>query len=256
MGKLDWLAEPLTRHLDLDDPQTTLLRAQMIRRKPFLRRIYEDWYRHIVYALPSGGGPVLELGSGAGFLKDFIPELITSEVFYMPFVNTVMKGEQLPFADGSLRAVVMVDVLHHIPNARAFFSEAARCVRSGGALVMIEPWVTSWSALIYRHLHHEPFLPEAKTWEFATSGPLSGANEALPWIIFRRDLPIFQHEFPQLKVRKVEPIMPFRYLVSGGLSKRSLMPGWSYKLWDWVEAALARQNNRLGMFAIIALHHL
>lgn len=246
----------MTRSLDLDDPQTTLLRAQVIRRKPFLRRIYEDWYRLLVAALPAASGPVLELGSGAGFLHERIPGLITSEVFHLPLVDLVMKGEQLPFASQALRAVAMVDVLHHIPDARSFFREAARCVRPGGAILMIEPWITPWSALIYRHLHHEPCLPDAETWEFATSGPLSGANEALPWIIFKRDRHIFQREFPEWQMLRIEPMMPFRYLVSGGLSKRSLAPLWSYPLWQRLEMALSRQKDNLGMFAFILLRRL
>ena len=72
----------MTRGLDIDDPRTTQLRCQIIRQKVFLREIYEEWYAAIVSVLPSGEGSVLEIGSGAGFLKDVIPDLITSEVLY------------------------------------------------------------------------------------------------------------------------------------------------------------------------------
>ena len=256
MRPLDWLAEPLTRNLNLDDPQTTVLRAQVIRQKPFLQKIYKEWYQSLSYALPIVDGPVLELGSGAGFLKEQIQGLITSDVFNLPLIDLVIKGEHLPFRNRSLRAVLMVDVLHHIPNVRSFFSEAARCVRPGGAVLMIEPWVTPWSALIYRNLHHEPFLPDSEFWEFATSGPLSGANEALPWIVFQRDLSIFQVEFPEWQVAQVEPMMPFRYLLSGGFSKRCLVPLWSYSFWRGLEKILDGQKARLGMFALIILRRL
>jgi hypothetical protein len=57
------LAHPLTRGMDIDDPRTTQLRKEIIRSKPFLRSIYQEWYRDIVAALPSGNDPVLELGS-------------------------------------------------------------------------------------------------------------------------------------------------------------------------------------------------
>ena len=68
------LAHPLTRGMDIDDPRTTELRLQIVRSKRFLRKIYEEWYRDIVAALPPCDGPVLELGSGAGFLgEDSIP---------------------------------------------------------------------------------------------------------------------------------------------------------------------------------------
>ena len=78
------LAHPLTKGLDIDDPRTTHLRLQIIQQKSFLRRIYEEWYRAIVAALPAGQGDVIELGAGGGFMRDFIPNLIASELFYCP----------------------------------------------------------------------------------------------------------------------------------------------------------------------------
>ena len=91
------LAHPLTRGLDIDDPRTTHLRRQIIQEKSFLRQIYQEWYRAIVAALPSGEGAVVELGAGAGFMSDFIPNLITSEIFYCPNIRVVLDGSRLPF---------------------------------------------------------------------------------------------------------------------------------------------------------------
>jgi len=195
----------------------------------------------------------LELGSGAGFLSDFVPDLITTEIFYCPHIRMVADAQRLPFADNSLRAIVMVEVLHHIPQPRHFFSEASRCVRKGGRIIMIEPWLTRWSQWIYTHLHHEPFLPESAVWEFPSTGPLSGANGAMPWIIFERDRNQFIHEFPQWQIETIKPIMPFRYLVSGGVSLRSLMPGWSFGLWRGIETVMQPWMNNWAMFAQITL---
>ena len=249
----EWLAHPHTRNLDLDDPRTTQLRRRIIQEKSFLRRIYQEWYEAIAEALPMGKKPVLELGSGAGFLRDFVPDLVTSEVLHCPDVNVVLNGQEVPFADGALRGIAMTDVLHHIPQPRRFFAEAVRCVQIDGVIVMIEPWVTPWSHLVYAKLHHEPFEPEATEWEFTADGPLSGANGALPWVIFERDRSQFREEFPQLRVQSIRPIMPFRYLVSGGVSLRSLIPGWTYELWRGLESVLQPWMNSWAMFAIIVL---
>ena len=181
------LAHPLTRSLDIDDPRTTHLRLQIIREKIFLRKIYEEWYHAMAAVLPPGEAGVLELGAGGGFMSDFVPDLITSELFYCPNIRAVLDGSHLPFVAQSLRGIVMTDVLHHLPRPRLFFGEATRCVRPGGVVAMIEPWVSSWSRFVYSRLHHEPFQPETSSWELPTSGPLSGANDALPWIIFVRD---------------------------------------------------------------------
>jgi hypothetical protein len=206
-----WLAHPLTRGLDIDDPRTTHLRQQLIQQKSFLKQIYQEWYKAIAAVLPDAQGAALELGAGGGFMSDFVPDLITSEIFYCPNIRAVLDGSCLPFGAKSLRAIVMTNVLHHLSQPRCFFAEATRCVRSGGVVAMIEPWVTSWSRFVYTWLHHEPFEPDALSWDLPPSGPLSGANDALPWIIFARDRLKFEQEFPQWRIELIRPIMPFRY---------------------------------------------
>ncbi len=247
------LAHPATRGLDVDDPHLTGLRREIIAGKSFLRRIYQEWYQGITDSLPAGDGPILEIGSGAGFLREYIPGLIRSEIFPCPEIDAILNALTLPFADRSLRAIVMTDVLHHLPEPRIFFTEAARCVRVGGRISMIEPWVSSWSRRIYQHLHSEPFLPEAREWSFPSTGPLSGANGALPWILFERDRAQFEGEFPQWAVRTIRPQMPFRYLVSGGVSMRSLMPGAAFGLWRGLENLLHPWMKHLAMFAFVVL---
>lgn len=247
------LAHPLTRGLEIDSPRCTELRWSIIQQKSFLRQIYEEWYSAISALLPLHEEPVLELGSGGGFLSDYVPELITSEVLYCQHVGVVLDGSHLPFVNESLGGIVMTDVLHHLPQARGFLTEAKRCVRPGGLVIMIEPWVTPWSRLVYSRLHHEPFRPDASEWSFPSKGPLSGANGALPWIIFERDRAQFEKEFPELQIRTIKLFMPFRYLLSGGVSLRSLMPGWSFSLWRNVENLLQPWMKSLAMFALIVL---
>jgi hypothetical protein len=118
---------------------------------------------------------------------------------------------------------------------------------------MIEPWVSTWSRLIYTHLHHEPFDPDAKDWSFPSTGPLSGANVALPWMVFVRDRPKFNREFPEFEIRAVRPFMPFRYLVSGGVSMRQLMPECTFRLWRKLESPICAWPRRWCMFALIHL---
>ena len=118
---------------------------------------------------------------------------------------------------------------------------------------MIEPWVTAWSRFVYQHLHHEPFCPEAEDWSFESTGSLSGANVAIPWIVFERDRRKFESEFPELVIEKIRPFLPFRYLVSGGISMRTLMPVFTHSAWAGLEAMLQPYMSRLAMFAFISL---
>jgi len=248
-----WLAHPLTAGLRLDDPATTALRKQVISTKPFLRAIYDEWYSILAAEMPPGEGAVLELGSGAGYCDRYISRLITSEVFYCPTVQLAVDAQHIPFRDGSLRAIVFTNVAHHVPDLARFFGEASRCLRQGGKVLMIEPWVTPWSRFVYQHLHHEPFCPEARDWSFPASGPLSSANGAIPWIVFRRDRHKFESEFPQLVIEQIRPFLPFRYLLSGGVAMRSLMPGFTHSWWWRLERMLEPCMSSLAMFAFIAL---
>ena len=51
-------------------------------------------------------------------------------------------------------------------------------------------------------------------------------------------------------------MMPFRYLVSGGVSMRNLMPGFTTPLWKLVEQTCEPQMKRLAMFSLISLRRL
>jgi hypothetical protein len=73
--------------IDLDSPETTSQRRDLVRNHPYLRALYDYWYSSICEALPSQPGQVLELGSGGGFLSEYIPDLITSDVFPVPGVD-------------------------------------------------------------------------------------------------------------------------------------------------------------------------
>jgi SAM-dependent methyltransferase len=246
------LAHPLTKGMDVDDPRTTFLRREIIEKKHFLNRIYCEWYARLASSLPSDSR-FLELGSAAGFLKKFVPNLITSEVFATPGVDKIVDARNLPFENNELDGIVMTDVLHHITDVVRFFREATRCIRVGGQVLMIEPWNTSWSSWVYQRLHSEPFEPEGG-WAIPEAGPLSGANGALPWILFDRDRKRFESEFPEWRIEAIELLMPFSYLLSGGVSLRSLVPGWIYRPIRWVESRFNQQ--RWAMFALIKLKKL
>ncbi len=245
---------PETRCIkDLDDPATTLLHAEIIQKKPFLRKLYVDFYKQLEKVVSNPEEKVLvELGSGAGFIKEVISNAITSDILELPNVDKVFSALEMPFEKASVDAFFMFDVLHHITDPRAFFREALRCLKIGGRIVMIEPANTLWSRFIYKNFHHELFDTQAK-WELDSlqeTGPLSHGNGALPWIIFSRDRRIFENEFPSLRIVRMRNHTPLRYLLSGGLTLRQLVPSFTYPAVKAIEYAF---NNLLGMFQTIEL---
>ena len=234
----------------IDQPKTTELRKHLIKKKGFLKKIYLEWYNLIIKNLPKSQNKIIELGSGAGFFKDLLPNLITTDIIKLPWVDLKLDARHLNFKKNYLDGIVMTNVFHHIPEASLFLEDAQSYLKVNGKIIMIEPWPTLWSKFFYKNFHHEPFNLNAE-WKFDDVGPLSGANGALPWIIFKRDKKKFESKYSNLKIKKIEPFMPFSYIFSGGMTKFSLMPSFSYSLIRFLENLLP--NNYFSMFAYIEI---
>ena len=227
---------------------------QTIRIKPFLSRLYSDFYEEIRRAMPTWvQGPVVELGAGAGFFKNHLPQLITGDILPSGFIDVCFDARHMPFKPNSLKGIVMLNVFHHIPSAGVFLSDVQRCLKRGGVVVMIEPWITSWSLLIYKLFHHEATDTLQRGWDFESSGPLSGANQALPWIVFQRDRILFERHFPHLRIEAVRPHTPLRYLASGGLSHKATFPLSCYAPLMRMETRAQPLRRGFSMFATIIL---
>jgi SAM-dependent methyltransferase len=254
MSVIDRLKLPETRSIkDLNDPATTLLHAEIVQKKKFLKKLYIDFYKEFGKVIPEPENKVLvELGSGGGFIKEVVEGVITSDILELPNVDKVFSALDMPFEDSSVDAFFMFDVLHHITEPGGFFREAIRCLKPAGKIVMIEPANTLWARFVYKNFHHELFDPQAK-WGLQESGPVSHGNVAMPWIIFIRDRWIFEKEFPELQIVRMRNHTPLRYLLSGGLTLRQMVPSFTYPVIKSVEFILSAINNLVGMFQTIEL---
>ena len=252
--KLDWLKIPESKDIaGRDDREVTIEHAKILREKPFLQNLYMDFYSRLKAAIPQPDEKtIVELGSGGGFIKEVLPNAVTSDVLDLPGVDKVFSACQMPFEPESVDAFVMFDVLHHIPQPRMFFNEALRCLRAGGKIVMIEPANTAWSKFIYKNFHHEGFDTKAD-WQLGESGPVLNGNGAIPWIIFSRDRAIFESEFPALKIVRIQNHTPLRYLLSGGFTLKQIVPTCAYGFVRLLEIVLSPLNCLIGMFQTIEL---
>lgn len=223
------LTHPLARAVDLDSAEATAVHARLIREKGFLRRLYRsyyDEYEHVA-ARSAPGGIVLEIGSGGGFYREVRPGIVSLDLRAGADVDVRASALALPFGAGAVSTIVMLNVLHHLPDPRAFLREASRVLRPGGRACLVEPYVSAWSRRIVRPVHHEPW-EEGAAWELPPGGPLSAANMAMPWAIFFRDRAAYDAEFPELPVERIALHTTLLYLFSGGVSMRSLLPGFLF----------------------------
>ena len=243
------------KDVDLDDPKTTVIRIKIIKEKVYLRNLYTSFYKKFKNSLSNltRDRKLVELGSGAGFIKDVIPDVVTSDVFKIPNIDLVFSASRMPFKNNSVDRFFILNVIHHIQNPESFFNELNRCLKRGGKLIAIEPANTSWGRFIYKNFHKDERFDTRGGWNLRSNKPLSDANGAMPWIIFVRDRRKFEKLFPHLKILRIQTHTPFKYIISGGVSFREFLPGWTYPLIDLIEKLVSPLNNYLGMFYTIEI---
>jgi SAM-dependent methyltransferase len=220
--------------------------------RPLLRRIYRDWFALMASRLSHVPGPTVELGSGIGQLREFVPNLVTSDVEQTPWADLVVDAESLPYKDGELANVVMLDVFHHLPRPASFLDEAVRALAPGGRVVMVEPYVSPLSGVAYR-FHHERLEVDTDGFAETDSHDPMDANLAQTTLAFFRQRGRYDRRWPELPVVEEELFSFLVYPLSGGFTRRPLLPAAAYRPLSAAEGAIAPLLGRLAAFRCLVV---
>lgn len=249
------LAEPRLAGVDVDSGHLVEVHRSILTGKPMIREVFLEIYRACLDAdrrLLRGQGLQVEIGAGSSFFKEVCPSLISTDIKAAAHLDMVVDAQAMPFGDRAVRTVFGIHCFHHLPRPDQFFAELERVLVPGGGCVLVEPFHGPVARVFFRRLFEtETFDTRQPSWHTESTGPMRGANQALSYIVFVRDALEFARRYPGLEIVERRPLTNYpRYLLSGGLNFRALVPAWTgpaIKMVETLGSPLAH---------VLALHHM
>ena len=238
--------EALAPHVHGEPPLVEMLtrQEQAWNERPLLRSLYGEWFEGLAERMSPVPGVSVELGSGIGRFQEVVPSIVTTDVEPTPWTSRVADAADLPFADGEVANLVLIDVFHHLARSSRFLDEATRVLAPGGRVLVLDPYCSPLSTRLYGRYHHErtdlradPFADD----ERIGTAPLA-SNQARATLAFFRESEELAARWPLLELVERERLALLAYPLSGGFSGRRRVP-------DGVGRALARVERALGWAA-------
>jgi hypothetical protein len=236
---------------DKDRAVTLRNRARLCANKNLLFW-YGELYRDQFKDFPNPAAlSILEIGSGTSPLKQFLSNVVTSDVLDLDYLDLVFDCHEIEtleaIKDNSLDVITLTNVLHHLKRPIGFLNCAASKLRHGGKVVATEPFFSVLSTPVFKYLHPEAVdfrITEPELGE--VQGPLASANIALPWLIFFRHREWLQRLNDNFDVTHlaVRPFTALSYMISGGISHRLPVPHFLYRVLFRMDLAISRRFPR------------
>lgn len=230
------------------DIEQTLLNRYRLRNNKNLIYWYENLYKDLFRnEINLSNKFILEVGSGTSPLKLFIPSALSSDVMNLDYLDFVFDCHEISkiteISDNSVDVMVLTNVLHHLREPLLFLNGAAKKLKKGGSIYILEPYFSLLSTPIFIFLHHEPvnFKIDAPKLE-NIEGPLSTSNQAIPYMIFFKRLDWLtglshNYDFDKSTYGFYTSIA---YMLSGGISRRIPLDTRLFKIFFYIDRLLAK----------------
>lgn len=238
--------------LEYDLALTLVNRNELFKNKNLLywyKKLYETQFAGIERFSEK---TVLEIGSGTSPLKYFYDSVITSDIMELDYLDhkfdchTISRYQPIP--DGSIDIITMTNTLHHLRDPILCLKNMAVKLKSGGCVIMAEPYFSFFSKIIYKYLHHEPSIFDIdKPVLGEIRGPLSSSNMAIPYMLFFSNRGWHKELTDVYDFSKNEAAYysAFSYMATGGISRRIPIPHFLYRCLFGPDNSLAKTFPRL-----------
>ena len=170
----------------------------------------------------------IEVGSGAGFSKDFIKNknfklTDIGEDDHLDFKN--IDAQSTGFNSESFDYVIASNMIHHIPFPIKFFEEMNRIIKKGGKLIIFESYCSLVFQLATIIMKHEGFDFTLDVWD--EKNPKSDeknawhGNIAVPHLIFDDKEKFEKNLGKYFKIEYEKLTECFIFLNSGGVTSKT-----------------------------------
>ena len=170
----------------------------------------------------------IEVGSGAGFSKDFIKNknfklTDIGEDDHLDFKN--IDAQSTGFNSESFDYVIASNMIHHIPFPIKFFKEMNRIIKKGGKLIIFESYCSLVFQLATIIMKHEGFDFTLNVWD--EKNPKSDeknawhGNIAVPHLIFDDKAKFEKNLGKYFKIEYEKLTECFIFLNSGGVTSKT-----------------------------------
>lgn len=176
---------------------------------------------------------ILEIGSGTSPIKHFYPNVVTSDILPLNYLNHIFDAHEIDSCETlenlTFDIITFSNVLHHLKRPVEFLLNCENKLNKNGKIIFLEPNFGILASFIYKYIHHEDTDMSISRPEIQNiKGPLSSSNIALPYLIFFGDKNWDSEIKKHYRIRVTSHFTSLSYFITGGISYRMAIPQFLY----------------------------
>lgn len=251
---ISYLTHPLVKDIDISGDERMIAHKKILTEKKMLQSVFGEFHRlfkSLADKHLTAVGSEVELGAGVSPIRDTYPDVIASDISHAAHLDLVLDAQNMNLDNESIAVIYGQNCFHHFPDPDLFFDELERVLITGGGCILLDPYYGPFANFIFKRLFKtEGFDRDYPEWITPQGPPMFGANQALSYIVFVRDVAEFKRKHPSLEIVHRKQVNNYlRYLLSGGLNFRKLLPDALTKPLQIIETLLYPISY------FLALHH-